>query len=106
MWHSEFDMHDKLSPAMAAQLQDMDIAMLQIGSQLGDRLTACAATGALNLTSLSAAAMANAFMPALLPASWQGQQIVTWKPEDANAEPSCSADWLQRLWQRLAEFPS
>lgn len=94
-----------LSAAVVGTFKCAASVLLQVGSALGDRLAACAATGALNLSSLSAAAMAGAFLPSLLPADWRGQRTATWASDQEDVQPACTAEWLQRLWQRLAEFP-
>lgn len=79
---------------------------VQVGSQLGDRLAACAATGALNLSTLTASALAKSFLPMLLPPEWRGQAEVSWGRHSHEEQGFiCSEAWLKSLWQRLAQMP-
>ena len=78
---------------------------VQAGSQLGDRLAACVTSGAVNLSLLTAAALATAFLPALLPAGWKGQREIIWHQPAGQTETIITEDWLQRLWHRLGNLP-
>lgn len=78
---------------------------VQAGSQLGDRLAACAATRALTLSPLTADALHLVFLPALLPGAWQGQHLVSWRQEGALTAEGITSDWLKRLWGVLLQLP-
>lgn len=52
------------------------LAHLPGNSALGGRLAAVAATGALNLRLVTPAALADVFLPAILPAGWRCSLLV------------------------------
>ncbi|KAK9798935.1 hypothetical protein WJX73_003884 [Symbiochloris irregularis] len=93
------EQHDLLAAHPSA------ILVWKAGSPLGDRLAACAAINALNLSLLTADALANVFLPALLPATWRDEQLVTWRHDGELTAASVSSDWLKRLWSMLLQFP-
>ena len=94
--------------------------MLQAGSPLGDRLVACCRGRQLNTAPLDATALATVLLPRLLPAAWQNQSRVEWRPpaEGSEAAPEASGrqqdptrghsqpsrEWMQGLWGTLRDL--
>jgi len=50
--------------------------LLQEETTLYDKLKAVAATGILNLSPVTAAALSGAFLPGMLPSDWAGQDKI------------------------------
>ena len=62
------------------------------------RLAAIAATGQLNLCSISPTELVTKFFPKVFPESWKDAIEVAWDPT-APGQPS--AEWMQLLWMYL-----